>query len=352
MIQAAVIGGAGYAGVELYARLSAHPEVGGVAMASRTRAGERLEDVWPQLRGVAGTFVTPDVAMQDADVVFLATPHGQTAPLVHQALAAGKRVIDLSADSRLNAEVYAEWYGPHPHPEDLLQARYGLVEAHRRDLDGATLVAAPGCNATSMNLALLPLAEAGLLTGQTPVCHVVTGSSGAGRNANDLHHFPELNENVLAYKAAGTHRHTAEVEAVLGRAARQGQHAATHGERDESMRVTFTPHLAPLTRGIHASCVVAVGGEMDHDRLQALYRDRYDAEPLVRFADDLPHTKSVAGSDLVHVAVRHDARTGMAHAFATIDNLGKGAAGQAVQGFNVAFGFPETAGLRLDGMWP
>lgn len=352
MIRAAVIGGAGYAGAELHLRLSAHPEVGHVAMASRTRAGETLEAVWPHLRGNKDTFVTPHVAMQDADVVFLATPHGQTAPWVHQALATGKRVVDLSADSRLSADVYAQWYGPHPHPEDLPQARYGLVEAHRHDLQDAALVAAPGCNATSMNLALLPLAEAGLLTGRTAVCHVITGSSGAGRNANETQHFPELNESVQAYKPAGTHRHTAEVEAVLGRAARQGRHAATHGDQDRDLRITFTPHLAPFTRGIHASCVVHLGDQINESQLQDLYFDRYDREPLLRLSDDLPRTKSVAGTDLVHVAVRYDARSGTAHAFATLDNLGKGAAGQAVQGFNVAFGFDETAGLRLDGMWP
>jgi N-acetyl-gamma-glutamyl-phosphate reductase len=226
------------------------------------------------------------------------------------------------------------------------------VEAHRHELAGATLVAAPGCNATAVNLALLPLAEAGLLSGRTAVCHVVTGSSGGGRSLGELHHFPELNESVMAYKAAGTHRHTAEVEAVLSRAARQGRHATTQGERDERVQVTFTPHLAPLTRGIHASCVVPVEGQLDGAALDALYRERYDTEPLVQFGAELPRTKSVAGTDFVHVAVRHDPRTGTAHAFATIDNLGKGAAGQAVQGFNVAFGFEETTGLQLNGIWP
>lgn len=351
-MKVAVIGGAGYAGAELFVRLIGHPEIASVAMASRSRAGETLEAVWPHLRGVAGTFTTPEEALQEADVVFLATPHGQTAPWVHRALQAGKRVVDLSADSRLDEASYAQWYGPHPHPEDLNHARYGLVEAHRHDLAGAALVAAPGCNATAMNLALLPLAEAGWLTDRTAVCQVVTGSSGGGRTAGELHHFPELNESVMAYKPAGTHRHTAEVEAVLARAARQGRHAATQGERDESVQITFTPHLAPLTRGIHATCVVPLDGHLDGAALDALYRERYADEPLVRFGADLPRTKSVAGTDFAHVAVRHDPRTGTAHAFATIDNLGKGAAGQAVQGFNVAFGFEETTGLRLNGVWP
>ncbi|MEX2502444.1 MAG: N-acetyl-gamma-glutamyl-phosphate reductase, partial [Trueperaceae bacterium] len=275
-----------------------------------------------------------------------------TAPWVRRALEAGMRVIDLSADSRLDAARYAEWYGPHPHPNDLELARYGLVEAYRPDLPDARLVAAPGCNATAASLALLPFAAAGLLDREVPpVVTVVTGASGAGRATALPLHFSELDANARPYKPAGTHRHLAEIEGNLGRATEQGRWLSTHGAF-RPLPVSFTPQLAPMVRGILATCTVRLNEELDQDAAIDRMRAYYEGEPMVHVQDALPEVKSVVGSDRTLLSVRHDVRTGLMTAFATIDNLGKGAAGQAVQGFNVAFGFPETTALEMEGRWP
>ena len=284
-------------------------------------------------------------------MLFCATPHAATAPIVDEARRAGLQVVDLSADFRLDLADYRTWYGEHPRPERLTEAVYGLPELHRAELPGADIVASPGCNATAATLALAPLAAAGLL-GAHPVATIVTGVSGAGRAADLGFHYPELDENARAYKVAGTHRHTGEIEANLGRVVRQGKEVRTRGER-APVALAFNPVLVPMARGILATTV----GHPDTDALSdaallELYRDFYAGDRLVHVQDDLVQTKAVAGSDRAHVTVRWDARSGAVVAFAAIDNLGKGAAGQAVQGFNVARGFEETLGLRLEGHWP
>lgn len=350
---AAILGANGYGGAGLIERLRAHPEIGAIRYGSRSFAGRPLADAWPQWAGLLpDRFVTPDEALDGADVAFLATPHGATAPWVRAALEAGARVIDLSADSRLDAATYARWYGEHPHPDDLAAARYGLVEAHRDELPGATLVAAPGCNATAVSLALLPFAAANLIEpAQTPVCSVLAGASGAGRVAAAGLHFSELDGNARPYKVAGSHRHLAEIEATLGRARTQGGRHRTHAPF-EPLPVSFTPQLVPLIRGILATCTFRPTRATSADELAAAMRDHYRHDPLVHVQAALPEVKAVAGSDRAIASVRYDARTGLATAFTVIDNLGKGAAGQAVQAFNVAFGLPETTALRLEGRWP
>lgn len=354
-LRAAVLGASGYGGVGLVERLRRHPEVTLTAVASRQYLGRPLEGAWPHLAGLADLaglrFVDTEDAIAAADVLFCATPHAATAPLVAAARAAGRSVIDLSADFRLDAETYAAWYGPHPHPALLDQAVYGLPELHRADLPGAAIVASPGCNATAATLALAPLAAARLL-GELPVVTIVTGVSGAGRALDLGLHHAELEGNARAYKVAGTHRHTGEIEVNLGRVAAQGKSTRTHGPR-RPVRISFNPVLVPMTRGILATAVTRPGGDAPSDAaLRDLYRDFYADDPLVHVQDDLPQTKAVAGGDRALVTVRRDERTGAVVALAAIDNLGKGAAGQAVQGFNVARGFPEAAGLRLEGQWP
>ncbi len=357
-LRAAVLGAAGYGGAGLIRRLRRHPDVTELAYASRRWAGRPVADAWPHLAGAVdgagdATFVTPDEALDGADVAFLATPHGATAPWVRAARAAGIRVVDLSADSRLDAGTYATWYAEHPHPGDLDDARYGLVEAYRADLPGADLLAAPGCNATAVTLALLPFAARGdLRDGGPPVCTVLAGASGAGRQASDGLHHPELAENARAYKPAGTHRHLAEIERTLGHAAAQGTVHVRGGGAGTPLPVSFTPHLIPTVRGILATCSFAVGGDAREADLVGVLRDAYADAPLVHVQDDPPQLKQVTGSDRAVLAVRLDAARGVATAFAAIDNLGKGAAGQAVQAFNVATGAPETAGLALEGRWP
>jgi N-acetyl-gamma-glutamyl-phosphate reductase len=351
-LRVSVIGATGYGGAGLVARLRAHPEVELAALASRQYLGKPIDAAWPQFAGlVGGTFVDNDDAIAAADVVFTATPHGATAPLVKAVRDAGKRVVDLSADFRLDAARYATWYGPHPHPEVLADAVYGLPELYRSEHPGAAIVASPGCNATAVILALAPLAAAGAL-GDVPSAHVVAGASGAGRGLDLGLHYSELDENARAYKVAGTHRHTGEIEAVLGRVARQGKDARSHGPGDD-VRLAFNPVLVPMSRGIFATCLARPGaGGLSGPALLATYREFYAGDPLVHVQEDLPQTKAVAGSDRAVVSVRFDERTGTAVALCVIDNLGKGAAGQAVQGFNLAFGFPETLGLRLEGQWP
>ena len=339
-LRAGILGASGYGGLELIVRLWHHPEVEVRAIASRQYEGQPLDACWPSLTGLSDLcFQDADTVIDASDVVFCATPHGATAPLVERARAAGKRVVDLSADFRLPAGTYETWYGTHPHPERIGEAVYGLVELNRDRLPGAAIVAAPGCNATAASLALAPLAAAGLVGPDVSIT-IVTGVSGAGRAAAPAFHYAELNENARAYKIAGEHRHTAEIEMTLARLG---------AERT----VTFTPHLVPMTRGILATCTTRPADGAPGDReLDSTARDFYAEDPLVGVLSEPPQTKAVAGSDRALVHVRRDKRSGMIVAACAIDNLGKGAAGQAIQGFNVAFGFEETLGLRRAGSWP
>lgn len=352
-VRVGVLGASGYGGAELISRLRAHPHVELVAVASRSYEGQPVEACWPHLAGLLDlAFVGAEEAIEASEVVFCATPHGATAPLVAAALAAGRRVVDLSADFRLPPDAYREWYGvEHPHPELYERARYGLVELHRGELAGVELVASPGCNATAVALALAPLATAGLL-GEPIVASILTGASGAGRGPAQGLHYSELNENARAYKLAGTHRHTAEIERSIGRAAALGRHLRTHVDVPLP-RVAFHPHLVPMTRGILATCTTRPPGALpSRQELLEHYREFYREDGLIVVQDDFPQTKAVAGSDRAHLGVHVDPRSGTVTALAAIDNLGKGAAGQAIQGFNVANGFAEDAGLRLEGRWP
>ena len=351
-LRVGVLGASGYGGAGLIERLRRHPEVELVALASRQNLGKPVDAAWPHLAGLVDLrFVDTDDVLAASEVVFCATPHAATAPIVDQARRAGLQVVDLSADFRLDEAGYRTWYGEHPCPERLPEAVYGLPELHRAELAGSELIASPGCNATAATLALAPLAAEGLL-GAHPVATIVTGVSGAGRATDLGFHYPELDENARAYKVAGTHRHTGEIEANLGRVAAQGKGARTHGER-APVALAFNPVLVPMARGILATTVAHPGrGDLSDAALLELYRGFYAGDPLVHVQDDLLQTKAVAGSDRALVTVRWDARSEAVVAFAAIDNLGKGAAGQAVQGFNVARGFPETLGLRLEGQWP
>lgn len=347
-----VLGATGYGGASLVERLRRHPEVRIAALASRQYLGQTVDEAWPHLAGLLDLrFGDADETIDRCDVVFFATPHAATAPLVDAARRAGKGVIDLSADFRLDAETYRTWYGAHPCPERIAEAVYGLPELHREELPGATIVASPGCNATAATLALAPLAAEGLL-GAHPVATIVTGTSGAGRGLDLGLHHAETDENARAYKVAGSHRHTGEIEVNLGRVAAQGKRSRTHGPR-EALTLAFNPVLVPMTRGILATTVTHPGrDDLTDAGLLDLYRTFFEDDPLVHVQASLPQTKAVSGSDRALVSVRADVRSGAIVAFAAIDNLGKGAAGQAVQGFNVARGFEETLGLRLEGQWP
>jgi len=249
-------------------------------------------------------------------------------------------------------DLYEEWYGlTHPHPELYEEARYGLVELHRGELTGANLVANPGCNASAAILALAPLASAGLL-GDGVNVHIMAGVSGAGRGAAGALHFPEANENVRPYKVAGGHRHTAEIELTLARAAQAASKELRSGARVDGPRVAFNPHLVPMVRGILATCSTRPSRGVTESEIRELYRDFYAGDALIHVQDELPETKAVAGSDRTLLSTRLDERTGTVLVFSALDNLGKGASGQAVQNFNVMHDLPEALGLELEGRWP
>ncbi len=362
-LKAGILGASGYGGSELIRRLARHSGVELTGFASRQFLGKPLHEAWPQLAGLPygeASFADNDEVIAAADVLFFATPHAATAPLVAQAVAQGKQAIDLSADFRLDAATYSEWYGlEHPHKELLGQARYGLVELHRNELQGAGIIASPGCNATAATLALAPLAASGHL-GEDVSVTIATGISGAGRSPKLPIHFPEAMDSVVPYSTGGRHRHVGEIEANLGRvrAAAEGsgllagRELTTHGKQQRPI-LTFTPMRVPMVRGILAVTTtrspLGIPGTAE---LLQLYREFYAGNPLLHVQDAAPETKAVAGSDRAIISVEVDRRSGLILAYAVLDNLGKGAAGQAVQAFNVANGFPETTALELEGRWP
>jgi len=346
-IRVAVIGASGYAGGELVRLLAGHPFVEIVGLVGRERDHVPLGDVHPHLDS---TGLDIDSATPAADAYFLALPHGASSARVAQLADGGRLIVDLGPDFRLRDEAdYPRWYGfTHPAPDLLAGAVYGLPELHRAELAALVdapvrIVGAPGCYPTATLLALAPLAWAGLIGDL--VVDAKSGVSGAGREAKADLMFDEVNESVRAYGLGG-HRHVAEIEqelAACGRAAGLPG-AANPGVR----RVDFVPHLIPMDRGILATCHVRPSRAVDQAELDALYAAAYAGEPFVTVVSDGPGpaTKHVRGSNHARVRVLHDERTERIVAIGVIDNLVKGAAGQAIQAFNLAAGLPETAGLE------
>ncbi len=347
MIRAAIAGASGYSGVELVRWLHGHPDVKLGALAAGRQAERPARDVFPHLDSAVDVdLVATDwdrLAADGADVVFLALPHGEALGGAQRLLEAGVRVIDLGADFRLRSpSAYRRWYGgDHTVPALLDEAVYGLTEWRRPAVAGARLVANPGCYPTASALALRPLFEqfGDRVTGAV-VIDAKSGVSGAGRNARDGTRYAELNENLKPY-GSGVHRHQPEIEQEL---------AVCGG----TPRVFFSPHLVPMTRGILAACYVPMASPPSRGELEAAYADRYAGEPFVRLltGSELPQTKATLGSNYCDLAVRVDAERGLAVVFAALDNLGKGAAAQAVQNMNVMFDLAETAGLEAVPVFP
>jgi N-acetyl-gamma-glutamyl-phosphate reductase len=336
-ITVAIVGATGYVGGELVRLLHEHPRVSIVALQGRDRHAEPVER---SHRHLGGTGYVVDASLPPSDAVFLALPHGQAAQLVPEWLDEGRAVVDLGPDFRLRAATdYPTWYGfEHPRPDLAADAIYGLTELHRdelRALDGAGVVGNPGCYPTATLLALAPLARAGLIGDL--VVDAKSGVSGAGREAKADLTYSEVNESVKAYGIGG-HRHVAEIEQELGLL---GSPDANPGVRG----VDFLPHLVPMTRGILSAGHVRPTRPIGRAELDELYRDAYAGEPFVQVVADPPTTKQVLGSNFVRIHVSTDERTGRVLAIGVIDNLVKGAAGQAIQDFNVMFGLDETAGL-------
>jgi len=332
---AAIVGASGYSGEELIRLLLRHPHVEITQFTSRQYAGKSVADVFPRFRGqVDATFVEPDVNRIDTNVAFLALPHGVAAEYAPALLQKGIKVLDLSADFRLkSAAVYKEFYEhEHPAPELLKQAVYGLPELHRDQIRGASLVACPGCYPTSIILGAAPAIKKGLGKPDSIIANSLSGVSGAGRKVADEYLFTECNESARAY-GIPKHRHIGEIEQELSALAGLG------------VTISFSPHLIPLNRGI-VSTIYMTRESKAKDAL-AVYREFYEGEAFVRVTQSLPDTKHVEATNYCDISVRVDPRTNRLVIVSVIDNLTKGAAGQAVQCLNLVCGYEETAGLLV-----
>ncbi len=347
-IKVGIAGATGYGGVELLRLLGGHPETEVVLAGTESYVGQELASVYPHLAGrvtLLGREASAEALAGECDVVFTALPHGVPMKLAPAVLGAGKRLIDLGADFRLkDTAAFEAWYKHRHEATDLLgEAVYGLPELYRSQIREARLVGNPGCYPTSCALAAAPLLKAGLVETRGIIFDSKSGVSGAGRGANLGVHFAEVNENFKAYNIAGGHRHTPEIEQTLSDLV------------GAPVVVSFTPHLVPMTRGILTTAYFNLKDDRSTEELLALFREFYADEPFVRVrpAGDLPTTKQVWGSNYCDIGLQVDRRTGRVLVIAVIDNLVKGAAGQAVQNMNLLFGLPETTGLLSAApMWP
>jgi N-acetyl-gamma-glutamyl-phosphate reductase len=349
-VRVAIVGASGYSGEELVRLLLNHPHARLVAVTSRQYAGQPLAQIFPRFashplsRTLRFTEPNAETLAREANVVFLALPHGVAAEFAIPLIAAGAVVIDLSADFRLrSAAVYQEFYAhEHPAPHLLAQAVYGLPEVYRDRIRESSLIASPGCYPTSILLPTLPLLKAGLIKSSGIIADSMSGVSGAGRKAELDYLFCECNESVRPY-GVPKHRHLSEIEQELAIAA------------GEPVTIQFTPHLIPVNRGILTTLYLAPTRHFSdpastaalHDDIAACYRAAYSNEPFVRVLEgkSLPDTKNVVGTNTLELAWRLDPRTGRLLVMSAEDNIVKGASGQAVQSLNIVCGFPETAGL-------
>lgn len=350
MVRVGIIGASGYVGGELLRLLILHPKVEVTVATSSKNAGEYVFAVHPNLRGVTQLkFVplnVPQVA-EKCDIVFTATPHGSSVNLVPQLLEKELKVIDMSADFRLkNSADYTRWYRwEHPHPELLKEAIYGLVEFHRQDIRNARLIACPGCMATAATLGLAPIVKADVIEKKRIVVDVKIGSSGAGSKPSITSHHPERFGGVRPYKVVG-HRHIAEIEQELCSLA------------NDSLTISFSPHAVNMVRGILATIHVFLTKTLEIKDLWKLYRSQYQGEPFVRLVRyqkgpyQLPDPKVVLGTNFCDIGFELDQRSNRVIVFSAIDNMMKGAAGQAVQCLNVLLGINEKTGLESVGFHP
>ena len=325
MHRVAVVGASGFAGALAAAIVHAHPSLELTAVTARSDAGRRLDEIHPRHRvPLALEGFDPDRIAERADAALVGYPHGAAAPAVKALRERDLKVVDLSADFRLDRDSYERYYQPHEAPELLESAVYGLTELHRDEVRAAELVAAPGCYPTAALLALAPLRD----VIADAIVDAKSGVSGAGREATQTTHFVSVAENVNPYKVEG-HRHRAELEQELPNGA----------------RVTFTPHLLPLDQGLLASCYVTPTRELTRDEVRGMFEEAYEGEPFVELSDDPPGVREVRDTNLCRIHATVEPATGRVLAFAAIDNLWKGAAGQAVQDLNLMLGLPETEGL-------
>jgi N-acetyl-gamma-glutamyl-phosphate reductase len=342
--RAAVVGASGYTGAELLRLLASHPELEVVHVTADSNAGARVTDLYPSLVSAYPQleFAPLDAGELDGlDVAFLGLPHGESQQVVPGLVGRVAHVVDLGADFRLPADIYETWYGEaHGAPSNLPEFSYGLPELYRDEVTSKPHVASPGCYPTAAALALAPMLEAGFAEPTGIVVNAASGVSGRGRGLSAPSLYSEANENVQAYGLL-SHRHTGEME-----------HALT-GATGTDVQLLFTPHLVPMTRGILATCTARPATDgLSTERVLEAYRDQYAGETFVSVTDAPPSTKATLGSNSCHVTARFDERTGTLLALAALDNLGKGAAGQAVQAANLLLGLPEPTGLPTVGIMP
>lgn len=342
----AVVGSSGYTGGELMRILLNHSRAAVTTITSERSAGKPVASIFPHLAGLTSLVceaLDPETIAKKADFVFLALPHVTAQEAAFRFHLLGKKVVDLSADYRLSdPSAYAKWYeNTHQYPELLKQAVYGLPELYREKIQKAALIANPGCYPTSAILGLAPLMQKGRIDPGSIIIDSKSGVSGAGRSPSLAHHYPEVNEGFMAYKI-GTHRHTPEIEQELSLLA------------GKQITVSFTPHLVPMNRGILTTIYAKQKSSVDTAQLHVWYREFYQDAPFVRLlpVGQFPNVRNVRGSNFCDIGVYADPRTGRAVVVTAIDNLVKGASGQAVQNMNLMMGFDETEGLRFAGIFP
>jgi N-acetyl-gamma-glutamyl-phosphate/LysW-gamma-L-alpha-aminoadipyl-6-phosphate reductase len=349
-LRVGIVGGSGYVGGELLRLLLLHPKVEVTAVTSRKHAGDFVFGVHPNLRGITQLKFAPyslDDIKKNCDLVFIALPHGDSVKLVPSLLEAGLKVIDMGADFRLkNPEDYVKWYGwSHPAPELLKEAAYGLPELHRNEIKNARLVACPGCMATASILPLAPLVKGDFLENDKIVVDVKIGSSGAGSSPSPASHHPERAGGTRPYKPVG-HRHLSEIEQELNMLT------------DKPVKVSFTPHAVNMVRGILSTVHAFLTKDVTTKDLWSIYRSVYENEPFIRFVRykkglyQFPDPKIVVGTNFCDIGFELDSHVNRLVVFSAIDNLMKGAAGQAVQCLNIMLGIGEKTGLEHSGFHP
>ena len=346
MINVGIVGSTGYGGCELVRFLLTHPNVNIEWVSSRTYSDQEYSDVYKSYFTLLDQkCVDEDIEkyLDNVDVVFFATPQGVCAKMVNENVLKKVKVIDLSADYRIkDVETYESWYGiKHASPEFIQEAVYGLCEINREKTKGARLIANPGCYTTCSILSIYPMVKEGLIDPKSIIIDAKSGTSGAGRGAKVPNLFCEVNENIKAY-GVGTHRHTPEIEEQLGYAA------------GEEVLINFTPHLVPMQRGILVTAYANLKKEVTYEEVKAVYDKYYKKEQFIRVLEyeTPPETRWVEGSNYVDVSFKIDERTGRIIMMGALDNLIKGAAGQAVQNMNIIFGLPENEGLQQVPMFP
>lgn len=345
MLRVGILGATGYAGIETVRLLLKHEHVEITRIVSHSYEGKKISELYPNLRGICDiecTGLDADDIAANCDLVFTALPHGASKEVIPTLYNKGVKVIDLSGDFRYDdPAVYEKWYGqPHSDPELLEKAVYGLCEIHREKIKGASLIGNPGCYTTCSITALYPIVNSGWADNHSIIIDAKSGVTGAGRGLALPSMFCECTETMKAYKIA-THRHTSEIEQELSHAA------------GEDIILSFTPHLAPMKRGILATCYINLKEKKTTAELVTLYKDFYKNEKFIRVYDEgeLPEVKHISGSNYIGIGIVVDERLNRAVIISCIDNLVKGAAGQAVQNMNIACGFPEDTALSDVGMY-